>query len=201
MISIYSIVITVAYACFLCHREAILTRLKNRFLVKFVDGLKSENRDWKQTLLMPTVLAIGLDLSIEWKYQIQLHSKGEPLWLAIPTSGFFTPISEEVWNRGIGMGYVVVLLWWFVEIKRIENQKILKYGFYLLGNLLISLAFTLGHDIRYPVQFVYFFASSMLLGLLYLYNKNLLPPIIAHAASNLFLIFRDALGGYPNIAL
>jgi len=164
---------------------------KDRLMLGYLlEGLDVKLGDWRKTILPPAALAIGLDFLVSWIYQMPLHASGEALWFALLTGGFLNPIAEEFLVRGIGLGAFALLA--ERTSKKWKEGEAAKYSIWLFGMLFISYAFTIGHNNTTAYQFAGRFAKSMLFGLLYLLSgRNLLPPIIAHAASNLFLILND----------
>jgi membrane protease YdiL (CAAX protease family) len=157
------------------------------------EGLTVKLEDLKKTIILPVALAIGLDILVSWTYQVPLHASGEVLWFALLTGGFLNPISEEFLVRGIGLGVFIHLAERISD--RLKKGEPVKYGIYLFGLLFISYIFTINHANYTTYQFVSRFMQAMLYGSLYLFGgRNLLPPMIAHAAHNLFLILNDELG-------
>jgi len=194
---LFPVMFTGLFFCIQAGREPLaewIRRIKSRkdrrLLGYLLEGLKIEHGDRKKTILLPAALAIGLDFLVSWIYQMPMHASGELLWFALLTGGFLNPVAEEFLVRGIGVGAVALLA--ERTSKRLDKDKAVKYGICLIGMLFISYAFTIGHDNGTAYQFTGRFAKSMLFSLLYLLSgRNLLPPIIAHAASNLFLILND----------
>ena len=171
--------------------KELLKKIKNRkkrlVLEYYLEGLKIKIGDWKKTIMLPAALAIGLDILVSWTYKMPMHASGEPLVFAMATSGFLNPIYEEFAYRGIGIGMIVV------PIAETARDKTKKYAIYLAGMLMIAYVFTISHDNGTVFQFISRFSLSMLFGLLYLFSgRNLLPPMIAHAASNLFMVLKDS---------
>jgi len=155
------------------------------YLLFILNGLEIKLGDLKITVLFSAVIVIVLEIILAIIFQTKAGGSGETLWFATITSGFLNPISEEFIMRGILLGAFAYVAY---KTPKIE-QKYLVYG---LGLLITSVAFVFGHDNQTLYQIVARFSISILLGLLYLANdRNLLPPIIAHATSNIFLIFLD----------
>lgn len=157
------------------------------YLLFILDGLKINFGNWKTTILFPAVIAIGLDVILAIIFNANAGGYGESLWFATITSGFLNPISEEFIMRGIFLGAFAYVAF------RLPKYKNIAYG---LGLLITSVVFLSGHNNPTVYQIVVRFSMSILFGLLYLINdRNLLPPIMAHAASNTFLILLDVSRG------
>lgn len=156
-------------------------------LLFILDGLKINLGDWKITILSPAVIAIGLVVLIDNVFNANAGGYGETLWFALITSGFLNPISEEFITRGILLGMFVYAAFKFPKEKNLV---------YVLGLFVTSVVFVYGHNNSTLFQIVIRFLMSLLFGLLYLINdRNLLPPIMAHAANNIFLILLDVSKG------
>lgn len=170
-------------------------RKYNRFLL---NGLDVRIYDWRFTIIAPIFLSLSLDFLISFLLNQPLKSYVESVWFASLTSGFMNPISEEILIHGIVLSLFVFVAKYpitdkykyFVNLHRTVRKY--KYFVYFIGLIATSYLFTINHANPFFGQFVLRFASSMLYGILYLIsNRNLLPPIIAHAASNWFLILND----------
>lgn len=197
---VFPVLFTGLFFCIQANRKPLaewirgIKSRKDRLTLGYInEGLKVK-LEGRKMLLLPAALAIGLDFLVSWTYQMPMHASGEPLLFALLTGGFLNPVSEEFLVRGMGLGAFALLA--ERTAKRLKKGETAKYGICLFGMLFISYAFTIGHANCTAYQFTGRFAKSMLFGLLYLSSgRNLLPPIIAHAASNVFLVLNDAANG------
>ena len=140
--------------------------------------------NWLYTLIIPVILAPLIDgiLNIFWPSIVKFGS--QPIWKSL----FYAPIIEEfIYRAGfIGLLGFLFVLWFKTQKIEIKNEKML-YAALLIFS---SLSFALSHTAKiFTIEFLGIFLNGFLYGFLYLWNdKNLLPPIIAHAAGNLFLL-------------
>jgi len=184
---IIPLVLTVIFLVFLSYRPNLMSKVKKskkreKYLF-LIDNFKISLGNWKKTILLPIILVILIDLFVMFLFSQKPVFYDAPLWFFAVTSGFTNPIAEEFLVRGVLLGLFVFLGW---KLKFDGNKK---HGLYLIGLLFTSYVFTISHINITLYQFTIRFAVSMLFGLLYLVNnRNLLPSIMAHGASNWFLM-------------
>lgn len=166
---------------------------KRRQLLFFLQGFRIQLGDWHCTIAAPLLatllLAFAMDGYFTWLRQ-PFVSYNEPLWLSSLTSGFLAPISEEFIFRGFFISFAI-----FLGMRMIKPYT--KKDEFIVNNaalFVIAFFFALGH----PNSSIFDFAARFMLGLfcgvLYLLSeRNLLPPIVAHAAWNWYLITKGVL--------
>ncbi len=129
--------------------------------------------NWLYAIMVPIIIAPAADIMLGGKYG------GEPLIASL----FANPVWEEFLFRATFIGFLG-----FVIIKsfNFKNEK----GIYAALLIFSSLSSALWHTTGiFTKEFLIIALNGFLYGALYIWNdKNILPPIIAHAAGNLFLL-------------
>lgn len=153
--------------------------------VKFWSGLRS--RFDGKCVFISIIIALATITIFELIFG-NLRTYGEPVWFASITGGLVNPIAEEVLIRGLFLNLFVYLALVY-RIKSISKKVLL-----LAGLVITSTFFALSHPNIALLGFTTRFAGSMIYGGLYLAGgRNLLPPIVAHATWNWYLVIKDAL--------
>jgi membrane protease YdiL (CAAX protease family) len=190
--------IAAVYACILVYKKEILAFVKKKpqkkrcFLRNMIKCLRLDLGDWRFTILLPAILIIVLEVSVARAFGMPLKGQSGVYWFDFATSGLLHPISEEFLIRGLLLGGFFT---WLFPCK-FKNKKlpqitkhILKHGITLIGVLFSSLVFAISHYNPIFFHFAIRFSASILFSLLYLASgRNLLPPIVAHAAGNLYIL-------------
>jgi len=153
-------------------------------------GIVVRKVNWKVVIGI-VLIAIALEIGLSYYYSMPLTGEDLPLPVQLISSVLLAPMSEELLVRGFLLSYVVIFA---ITLKNIGLGN--WYGFIVgLGLGIVTLIFTVAHGNYSQYQFVSRFAAGLLYGLLYLASdRNLLPPILAHAAANLTIILGDVLG-------
>ncbi|MEM3556073.1 MAG: CPBP family intramembrane glutamic endopeptidase [Candidatus Micrarchaeia archaeon] len=180
---------------FLIHKEKEIRKYLKRKgtviekLSFFLDGFRAE----LSTLAVIAIpLALILQHFLSWLFQKELVSFGEPLWFSSITSGFITPIAEEFVFRGFILSSILFDFKVITKFRKLPKTAELLVS--LAALLVSSFLFSFLHENVAREQFMIRFLSGVLYGALYLMsNRNLLPPIIAHAVWNWSLMIRDVL--------
>jgi len=189
---LFPVIFTLLLFLVLRNKKSIKNRLiesKNKGIMNLyfalIDGIRLDFGDWKKTVVLPFVASLALMMMLS-VFGAELHSLGEPLWFALSFSGFLSPVAEEFLVRGFLLGC-------FFYFSSLTKEKYRPY--FITGVLMsTSLVFLVSHDNFTIFQSISRFSSSLLYGILYLaYRRNLLPPIVAHASWNWFLIASDCL--------
>ena len=149
-----------------------------------LEGCRYSLGDWKKTVLLPAIIGVVLYLALAFILQLPAAPEAPLFAIAvlIIVSGIVAPVVEEFAYRAILIG---------------SGLPTIKYRFNQRGTLITAgvllfstLIFTLSHDLSSIPLIAEHFVFGLVLGLIYLHNgRNLLPPVIAHAAFNLMVIF------------
>ena len=195
-------IFTLLYIAFYLKRRKIFKLLRKRIKNKdqieviklFASNFKLKVGNFWSTIILPMVLIITLDVFIMWIFQIPMKPYQEPLWFQLIVISFLNPISEEVLTRGFMFG--CFFLTTFTLVEEILRKRRLISSFpapfhkiwIVLMLLLQTYLFASWHENPALFNWVVRLSSGFLYGLLYLaYERNLLPPIVAHIAHNLVI--------------
>ena len=170
--------------------EKYLKKGKKRPLLFFLDGFRIELGNWRYTILAPLFIAllfvIITDLYFSWLRQ-PFVSYGEPFWFSSLTSGILAPIAEEFIFRGFFISFAIFLGLYLIKPHTKNTEFIVNN----VALFVITFFFALGHPNRTVFDFMARFLLGLLAGLLYvLSERNLLPPMIAHAVFNWYVILK-----------
>ena len=157
------------------------------FLLQIANDMKLDlGKPWK-TVLVP-ILVIFVTY-IGWIFYLTTVSQTvptfsitDPLPLFVITSGILAPISEEI----LQCFFLSVLFILFIHIYK--NKWIIAVMCFA-ALMIVSYIFANAHTNPTSVNWLLRFFQFMIYGALYyLYDRNLLPAIIAHSTWNLILI-------------
>ena len=154
-------------------------------LLEAIRGCRFSVEDWKLTIILPAVAGALLYLVLAWLLRLPPSPAAALPVIAVLVfiSGIMAPVIEEFEYRAVLIG---------------AGLPLAKYGFKLSGShanivllLFSTLIFTLGHDLSSTNIIAEHALLGLSLGIIYLLSgRNLLPPVIAHAAFNLMVIFK-----------
>ena len=154
----------------------------------FVEGLRLEAK--RKHIILALSGGLGLILLFDAVSGWKLGSYGEALWFSSLTAGFLNPIAEELLARGLFLNMFAFTVYVF----GLQGWK--KASTYMIGVTIVSLVFTVSHLNLGLFQSAVRFSSSLLFCAVYLLSeRNLLPPIVAHAAWNWYLVGKDVMLG------
>jgi membrane protease YdiL (CAAX protease family) len=171
-------------------RIPIVNRLPNRFKdfpLKIANDMKSDlGTPWK-TVLVPILVIMVTYLG--WIFYhttvfqtLPIYPSTDPLLLYILNSGILAPISEEI-LQGFFLSAMYIL---FISIYK--NRWIINLMCFA-ALMMVSYIFANAHTNPTSVNWLLRFFQFMIYGALYyLYDRNLLPAIIAHSTWNLMLL-------------
>ncbi len=199
---------SIAYIALYPSRARILERLRKsdspnvRAWLPILQNFKLKVWRWECTFLLFPAAVIGADLFLAALYGRPLRSYGFPLVVEAATSGFAAPVFESIVSQGFFIGLPLTLAEQ-VSVARNWRPERRRRALLLVAGCatVLSALFT---AVQHPppanvigtFEFTTRFAGFLLFGGFYLASgRSLLPPIIAHAAGNWFLVLTNLPGG------
>ncbi len=133
------------------------------------------------TIVLPSILSLILVLIYSFVFK-KIEAYPASLWLLIITAVIIAPLTEEIFLRGILLGYVV-------KMSEYTQTKIGKIIFIGIGFIIQLALFVFLHQrLEWQNLSILIVSGALYSSLFLIYKKNLLPSIIAHSATNLFVI-------------
>lgn len=173
-------------------REFVRHHVKNskraNFILSWLELLIMKTKGIIPLVVLSAVLSIALELTLSYFFSQPLQALPVEVLTNFILSGIAAPLGEETLWRGIicGLGIVVV-----EHRKLTGNWRLMALAVPILYS---SLFFTFSHNTPTVFHIMVRFLPSILYGILFVWKRNLLLPISAHAAANLFTLLLGPLG-------
>lgn len=104
----------------------------------------------------------------------------------------FSAVCEELFYRGLILGF-------FVYLAKGKKKSVLIAGLLISTGLVVSaVAFALSHTNYYnrPVLLIAVGLSGLVLGLSYIWKKDVMVPMLSHFLLNCTVVFQQFIGGF-----
>ena len=154
---------------------------KKSWVKESLFNFKIKFKKFPLTLLLPITLSLIL-VVFYYLFFGKITSYPSSILLLIISAVLIAPLAEEILFRGILLGYVL-------KISDYAFSKIGKAVFISIGFIIQLILFVFLHQRLEWQNLTILIISGLLYSSLFLiYKKNLLPSIISHASTNLFVI-------------
>lgn len=197
-----SIIITVIYFLIYKYRYRFSEAFKDKKSIKFIEqflgisiklfvlNFRLKDGSLKNNIFTPMLLVLSIDGLIIVTFWEPMLPPDYPLWYLILSSGFFSPIFEEIFFRGFLLGtFLLTYLTFFLEKANKKPLSGLPLNLWLGFILIIqALIFALLHENPTLISLSVRIMFGLLYGSIYLRNRNLLSVFIAHMTHNNLVI-------------
>lgn len=189
LLVIHSLII-LSYIIFIFKKDKIVKKFKMKEDKKLFKGITNclKIRFKIFPILFSIVIIFFIDVLIIFLSKIYWKMQYDGVFDFI-LSVIIVPISEEILFRGILFGVIfLVMIPAILSRLKINFNGISKFVYSIISLFLVSLFFAFSHNNPGKINFIVRLSQGLIYGGLYLlYDKNLVPPIIAHMTHNILI--------------